>query len=65
VDTREKTERAALNVIDAARYVGIGETRFRDLLRSGAIGSRRVGRRYVIAKVELDRWLSGQPEARL
>jgi excisionase family DNA binding protein len=48
-----------MNVVEAACYVGLGETRFRELLRSGAIGARRVGRRYVIARAELDRWLSG------
>jgi excisionase family DNA binding protein len=50
--------RAAFNIAEAARYVGLGETRFRELLRSKAISARRYGRRVIIAKAELDKWLS-------
>jgi excisionase family DNA binding protein len=50
-------EPSAFNVRDGARYVSLGETKFRELLRSGMIVSRRAGRRVIIAKAELDRFL--------
>jgi excisionase family DNA binding protein len=64
VDTIEIDRRppAAFNVGQAARYVGLGETRFRQLLRSGAVSARRFGRRVIIARAELDRWLSESDE---
>jgi excisionase family DNA binding protein len=58
MDTIDHPLQAAFNITEAARYVGLGETRFRELLRSGAVSSRRYGRRVIIAKAELDRWLA-------
>jgi excisionase family DNA binding protein len=50
-------EPSAFNVRDSARYVGLGETKFRELLRSGMIASRRAGRRVIVARAELDRFI--------
>lgn len=47
----------AFNIADAAAYLGLGPTKFRELLRSGEIASRRVGRRVIVAKSTLDRFL--------
>jgi excisionase family DNA binding protein len=58
MDTVDK-QRAAFNVGGGARYLGVGETRFRALLRSGAIASRKYGRRVIVSKIALDRWLAG------
>lgn len=41
----------------AAHYLAISLSKIDELLRSGALKSRRVGRRVVIARVELDRFL--------
>jgi excisionase family DNA binding protein len=56
VDTAQR-QPTAFNVRDGAKYVGVGQTLFRQLLRSGAIASRRAGRRVIVAKAELDRFL--------
>lgn len=58
MQTRTRVEAAAFNVADGAAYVGLGETRFRELLRTNEIKSKVWGRRRIIAKAELDRWLS-------
>jgi excisionase family DNA binding protein len=52
-----RREANAFNVRDGARYLGLGETKFRELLRSGMIGCRRAGRRVIIPRSELDRFL--------
>jgi excisionase family DNA binding protein len=50
-------EPSAFNIADAARYIGLGETLFRQLLRAGTIRHRKAGRRVIVAKAELDRFL--------
>jgi len=53
----DRAQPSAFNVADAAAYLGVGETLFRQLLRSGAIASRHAGRRVIISKAALDRYL--------
>lgn len=53
----------AFNVAEAARYIGLGETKFRELLRDGTIGFRRAGRRVIIPRAELDRFLIAEDDA--
>jgi excisionase family DNA binding protein len=49
---------AAFDVRGGAQYVGLGETKFREKLRNGEIRSRRCGRRHIISRADLDRWLA-------
>jgi excisionase family DNA binding protein len=51
------TPPAGFDVEDAAAYLGLGATKFRELLRNETIRHRKVGRRLVIARAELDRFL--------
>jgi len=55
----DATTVGAFNMRDAARYVGLGESRMQDLIKSEEIAVRRFGRRIIIARAELDRWLGG------
>ena len=50
-------EPSAFNVRDGAAYLGVGETLFRQLLRAGTISHRKVGRRVIVSKAALDRFL--------
>lgn len=50
-------EPSAFNIRDGAAYLGVGQTLFRQLLRSGTIVSRHAGRRVIISKAALDRYL--------
>lgn len=54
----------AFNVADAAAYLGVGETLFRQLLRAGTISHRRAGRRIIIARGALDRYLLDAAETK-
>jgi excisionase family DNA binding protein len=57
IDSPARVLPNAFNIADAARYIGLGPTKFRELLRAGTIGCRRAGRRVIVARAELDRFL--------
>jgi excisionase family DNA binding protein len=50
-------EPTAFNIRDGAAYLGVGETLFRQLLRAGTISHRKAGRRVIVSKAALDRFL--------
>ena len=50
--------RAAFNLTQAAKYIGISTPTLLDIIRSGEIATHRIGkRRWLISKVVLDNWL--------
>jgi excisionase family DNA binding protein len=49
--------RQTLSVQEAAQYVGLGRTKFGELIRRGEIPSLKVGARRLIPIAALDRWL--------
>lgn len=51
---------AAFDFRTAARYLGLSEPAFRDILKTGEIPYRKAGRRYLIAPKVLDAWLAGE-----
>lgn len=57
--TEIKSLRKTLTVREAAEYVGLGRTKFGELIRSGEIPSMKVGTRRLIPIAVLDRWLEG------
>lgn len=54
-------EPAALDTATAARYVGIGKTMLFEEIKAGRIPSRKIGRRTLILRSDLDAWLTAIP----
>jgi excisionase family DNA binding protein len=55
----DKVQKEGFNRKEGATYLGISENTFARLLRDGRINCVRVGRRVIVAKSELDRFLQG------
>ncbi len=49
---------ANLNLIEAGVYIGIGKRAVVDLIKSGQIRARFVGKRYIVSKVSIDAYLA-------
>ncbi|MEP9354869.1 helix-turn-helix domain-containing protein [Xanthobacter sp. KR7-65] len=54
-------EPAALDTATAARYIGIGKTMLFEEIKAGRIPSRKIGRRTLILRNDLDAWLAAIP----
>ena len=57
-----ETEPALLSVEQSARYLGVGRTQVFVLLREGRLRSVKVGRRRLIPRSELDRYITEEVE---
>ena len=55
--------KAAYNRAEAAAYIGVAQNTFVRLLISGAIRYVKAGRRIIVSKKELDRFLEGSEKA--
>lgn len=53
----KETNKAVLNLKEAAAYLGISTPTLLALLQSGSIPYRRAGQRWLISKAALDDWL--------
>lgn len=53
-------ERKCLNSKETAAYLGMCETNVLKLLKAGVIPSIRMGRRYLVPKDSLEKWLEEQ-----
>jgi len=53
----------ALSVREAARLIGIGPTKIYELFASGEIVPRKIGRRSVVLRADLERFLNNLPTA--
>lgn len=53
----------AYSVQEAARLLQVGENTLREAIRRGQVPHLRIGRRVVIPKAALDRWLAGAGDA--
>jgi excisionase family DNA binding protein len=53
--------RLAYSPDEAAELLGISRELVHDLLRTGELGSRKAGRRRLIAKRHLEEFLAGEP----
>jgi excisionase family DNA binding protein len=54
-----------LSPAEAAAFVGLGKTRIKQLLRTGAIPFRKDGRRTLILRVDLETFVAGLATERL
>jgi len=56
----QNTERQTLTIMEAARMLGIGRQTAYELARRGELpGVRRLGKRFIISKSELEAYLQG------
>jgi excisionase family DNA binding protein len=55
------TEKSFLTVKQAADTSGLGVSTIRLLIRRGQVGARRVGRRVLIKRTELEKFLEANP----
>jgi excisionase family DNA binding protein len=56
----ETTERLALTPSETAKALGLSRTKLYELLRSGELPSRRIGRVLRVPKSAITRWLESQ-----
>lgn len=52
---------AMLNVREGAHYLGTSEKSIRHLIGRGRLPHRRIGRRVVLVKAEIDAWIDTLP----
>ena len=52
---------AALSIKEACRYAAIGQTKLYSLIKDGKLTKRKLGRRTVILRAELDALLANAP----
>ena len=55
------TERLALRMAEATQYSGLGRTSIYDAIRAGRIATTKVGKRRLVFRESLDRFLTPQP----
>ncbi|RYC33880.1 DNA-binding protein [Lichenibacterium minor] len=58
---QDTTGRVGLSVDEACHVAGIGKTRMYELLRSGSVPARRIGRRIIILRSDLLAWMDALP----
>jgi excisionase family DNA binding protein len=54
-------DRLAISVVDAARLTGLGRTSIYAAIATGALTSRKFGRRTLILRDDLRAWVEGLP----
>ena len=57
-EDRKRLERKTLNIKELSQVLSIGETKCRELVRSKAIGSIKVGNRYLIPISAVDTFIN-------
>ncbi len=55
----------AFSVEEAAKAAGLGRTLIFQEIRNGNLIARKIGRRTVILREDLERWLKSRPSARV
>lgn len=61
---QENFEKGVFNLEEAAAYLRVAPATLAKGLRNGSVrvGAKRIGRRYVIARANLDKWLADGAE---
>lgn len=60
VTTRSINPRS-MSVLDASAYIGLSVHQIRQMIVHGELQARKAGRRVLIERAELDRWVDEQP----
>jgi excisionase family DNA binding protein len=55
---------AVLNPREAAKYIGVGRTKFFELLKDGQIPMKKSGKNTLVKISDLDAWIEGLPSER-
>jgi excisionase family DNA binding protein len=55
---------AVLNPREAAKYIGVGRTKFFELLKDGHIPMKKSGKHTLVKVSDLDAWIDGLPNER-
>lgn len=50
-----------ITVHESLGYIGVGRTKFYDIVKCGAIRPVKVGRRTLVIRAELDAWIDSLP----
>ena len=58
------TDKLAYTVAEAATAAGVGRTLLFQEIRDGHLIARKIGRRTIIVREELEAWLQSRPAAR-
>jgi excisionase family DNA binding protein len=53
---------AVLNPREAARYIGVGRTKFFELLKDGQIPAKKAGKLRLVRVKNLDAWIDALPD---
>lgn len=61
--TRQTDDRLALSVEEAGRQLGLGRSGAYGAVRRGELPSRRIGRKIIIPRTALEKWLADAPAA--
>ena len=56
----QSEEQELLTVEETIRFLRLGRTRVNEMLRSGEIPSLKIGRRRLVRRRDLERWLDEQ-----
>ncbi len=62
MDTTMVSKGASLSIEEASRYLGVGRASLYRLMDSGAVKSFHIGRRRLLLREELDRFIRDQLE---
>ena len=54
---------AMLQIPDAAKYSGLSRTRVYELISTGALDARKMGKRTIISRASIDAFLADLPKA--
>lgn len=57
IQSSQAEQRIAYSPMDVARMLGVSRDKVYELIRSGDLPSKRIGRKYVIPAVPLGAWL--------
>lgn len=54
-------DRLAYSISEASEAVGLSKDKIRDEIRSGRLRARKCGRRTILTREDMSRWLAGLP----
>ena len=57
----EKLEKMALSPDETAQVLGLHVNSVRALIHSGKLPAIKLGRKFLVSRLELQKWLSGNP----
>ena len=58
----EKLEKMALSPDETAQVLGLHVNSVRALIHSGKLPAIKLGRKFLVSRLELQKWLSGNPD---